>query len=286
MRFGITGNKDKPNISQVLTGLVRFLIRNKIDFYLDKELASKVKANVPRGSVLECKSLIGRSEAIISLGGDGTFLNTARLVGKKDIPILGVNMGNLGFMAEVVPSEMKKFIQDIVKNKYRISERAIISAGISGGRTLYGINDIVIDRARSIRMMEIEVCYNKEFVVKFVADGVIISTPTGSTGYSLSAGGPIITPGSEVFILTPICAHTLNVRPIIFPDAGEIRINVKSRDEVRITADGQVFKQIKSPTEFILQKASHKIKIIKKVKSNYFKTLNKKLLLGVDRRKY
>jgi NAD+ kinase len=286
MKFGITGNINKPNISHVLTDLVRFLQKNGIGFYLDKELASKVKENLPRGAVLECKKLINQSDAIISFGGDGTFLNTARLAGKKDIPILGVNLGNLGFMAEVQPAEMKKFIQDIIKGKYRISERAIIAASLTAGSTLYGINDIVIDRARSIRMLEIEVFYNNEFVVKFVADGAIISTPTGSTGYSLSAGGPIITQGSEVFILTPICAHTLNVRPIIFPDTGKLLIKVKSHEDVRITADGQVFKTIKSPTEFNLEKASHKIKIIKKVKSNYFKTLSKKLLLGADRRKY
>ncbi|MCX6165976.1 MAG: NAD(+)/NADH kinase, partial [Ignavibacteriae bacterium] len=144
--------------------------------------------------------LINKSDIIISLGGDGTFLNTARLVGRKQIPILGVNLGNLGFMAEVNPEEMQNFIIDILNKTYKVYDLCVISAKTKNSKEFFGMNEIVVDKCNSIKMIEIEIYYKNEKVVNFVGDGVIVSTPTGSTGYSLSAGGPIISPYSKVFI--------------------------------------------------------------------------------------
>lgn len=286
MKFGIIGNVNKQGIGNILSELLDFLRQEDIDFAIDKDLSAKIKTAKYKKYCSTFGNVMKNSDIIVSLGGDGTFLYTARLVGKREIPILGVNMGTLGFMAEVIPSGMKSFIKQILKGKYKISERVILSSRLPGGRVMDGINDIVIDRERSIRLLEIEVLYNDEHVVKFVGDGVIISTPTGSTGYSLSAGGPVVSLQSKVFIITPICAHTLNVRPIIVPDDGIIMVNTNRDINVRITVDGQEEKIVKSPAGITLSKGNYVTKVLHRNKSSYFKTLNKKLFWGEDIRKY
>lgn len=286
MRFGIIGNINKPDIESILSDLLSFLTKEKLEFYVDKDLIAKIKKNEFKKRCFTSGEVVKNSDVIISLGGDGTFLNTAHIVGNKEIPILGVNMGTLGFMSEVVPSEMKKFIKQIVKNHYKLKERVVLSGNLPNGKKLNAINEIVVDRAYSIRMMEIEIFYDKEKIVQFVGDGAIISTPTGCTGYSLSAGGPIVSMESSDFIITPICPHTLNVRPIVVPDKGVTTVRVHREIDVRITADGQRFKTFKSPVEFSFQKADHILKVIHRPASSYFKTLNKKLLWGKDLRKY
>ena len=286
MRFGITGNTEKHDLEKTLGELISFLIKEKIDFSIDNSIKNKVKNKAHKKFCLPTGKVLSNSDVIISLGGDGTFLNTAYVVGDREIPILGVNMGTLGFMSEIVPSEMKKFVKQILKGKYSIKKRVVLSADLPNGKTINGINEIVVDRAFSVRMMEIEIFYNDEKIVRFVGDGAIISTPTGSTGYSLSAGGPITSMDSSDFIITPICPHTLNVRPIIIPDSGKIKIKVHREIDARITADGQRFENFKSPVEFTFRKADYIVKVIHKQHFSYFKTLNQKLLWGKDLRKY
>ena len=286
MRFGITGNTKKHDLEKTLGELIAFLIKEKIDFSIDNSIKDKVKNKAHKKFCLPTGKVLSNSDVIISLGGDGTFLNTSYVVGNREIPILGVNMGTLGFMSEIVPSEMKKFIKQILKGKYSIKDRVVVSADLPNGKTMNGINEIVVDRAFSVRMMEIEIFYNDEKIVRFVGDGAIISTPTGSTGYSLSAGGPIISMDSSDFIITPICPHTLNVRPIIVPDSGIIKIKVHREIDARITADGQRFENFKSPVEFTFRKAEYIVKVIHKPNFSYFKTLNQKLLCGKDLMKY
>ncbi len=286
MRFGITGNINKNDLKKTLGELISFLIKEKIVFSIDSAIKDKVTNKAHKKFCLPMSKVLANSDVIISLGGDGTFLNTAFVVGDREIPVLGVNMGTLGFMSEIVPSEMKKFIKQILKGKYIIKNRLVLSAELPDGKTMHGINEIVVDRAFSVRMMEIEIFYNDEKIVRFVGDGAIISTPTGSTGYSLSAGGPVISMDSSDFIITPICPHTLNVRPIIVPDSGVIKLKVHREIEARVTADGQRFKSFKSPVEFTFKKAGHIVKVIHKPNFSYFKTLNEKLLWGKDLRKY
>jgi NAD+ kinase len=228
--------------------------------------------------------LLEKSDILISLGGDGTFLNTARIVGRKEIPILGVNLGSLGFMAEVSPNETDNFFEKILEDKYKIYDLCVISCKTDTDKQVFGMNEIVIDKCNSIKMIEIEIYYKNESVVRFVADGVIVSTPTGSTGYSLSAGGPIISPYSKVLIITPICPHTLNFRPIIVPDDGIIVIHTISKEKVRLTADGFSSHIVRSPAKFILSKADYNVKVVKDINKTYFQTLNNKLLWGADGR--
>ncbi|HEY5536569.1 MAG TPA: NAD(+)/NADH kinase [Ignavibacteria bacterium] len=286
MTFGILGNFRKENTLPVLTDLLHFLKDNHIDFVIEKKLGSLFHNSLYKKYTDSINNLLKKSDIIISLGGDGTFLNTASVVGAKGIPILGVNLGNLGFMAEVGPEEINSFILDILKNKYKVQDLCLIGLKSSKRRAIYGLNEVVIDKCNSIRMIEMEVFYNKEKVVRFVADGIIISTPTGSTGYSLSSGGAIISPSSKVFIITPISPHTLNLRPIIVPDDGEISIKARSFGKIRQTLDGINSTIFDSPADFHLYKAGHTIKVIKKLNRTYFQTLNNKLLWGADKRKY
>jgi NAD+ kinase len=286
MTFGIIGNSTKKNLGNVLNVLLDLFEKNKIQYFIHNVLASNITNKKYLKILSDINYLLDKSDIIISLGGDGTFLNTARIIGSREIPILGVNLGNLGFMAEVSPEEIKKILLDILKGKYKVYDLCVISAIAKSKKIYYGMNEIVVDKCNSIKMIEIEIYYNNERVVNFVGDGVIVSTPTGSTGYSLSAGGPIISPYSKVFIITPICPHTLNFRPVIVPDNGTIVIKTHNEEKVRLTADGFTSKIFKSPTDIILTRADYNIKVIKKINKTYFQTLNNKLLWGADVRQF
>lgn len=285
MIFGIAGNIEKENLHSVINEIGDFLSSNKIEFFIDSKLYKNSKDKKYKSHSAPIKTILNKKDVILlSLGGDGTFLNSARLVGKKNIPILGVNLGNLGFLAEVRTNEITSFLKEILKGHYRITERVILEADVKG-KKFYGLNDIVIDKANSIRMINIDAFYNDEKIFKLVADGIIVSTPTGSTGYSLSSGGPVISPHSSVFSVTPICPHSLNLRPIIIPDDGVITIKTLGSSIARVTADGQTYVTGKSPLEVKLKKAGYTVKLLKRVNNTYFDTLKKKLLWSEDKRK-
>jgi len=280
--LGIFGNSTRNETAKLLIEIVAYLNKIKVGFLIDENLIKESSKKLKKYSSAK-SNILNKADFILSLGGDGTFLNTARIVGNKGIPILGINTGRLGFFSEVSPDEINKFIPMLLQNKFRISERVILKS-VYKDKIFYGLNDIVIDKSDSIRMVETETFYNDEKVVKCISDGMIVSTPSGSTGYSLSCNGPIVNPKSKVFIITPISPHTFNVRPIIIPDDGEIKIIIPNKGKARITADGQIAKIINSPSQIIITKADYTIKIIKKLNSSYFNTLKKKLYWNVDKR--
>lgn len=281
--FGIFGNTSKPEVKKLLIETVEFLVKQNIKFLIDESLAKSVSQSLQKHSSPQSK-ILSQADYIFSLGGDGTFLNTARIVGNKNIPIIGINLGRLGFFSEVSPGEIKEFIPKLLNNKYRITEQVIIKSTAKQNKHLFALNDIVIDKGDSMRMVELVTFYNNEKVVRIISDGIIISTPAGSTGYSLSCNGPIVNPLSKVFTITPISPHTLNVRPIIVPDDGTIKIKIINDGNARITADGQSTIYVKSPSEVCLSKADYTIKVVKKLNSTYFNTLKKKLFWGEDKR--
>ena len=283
LTLGIFGNTTKEEVSDLLSGILIFLESMNINFLVHESLAG-IFPGKKKKYFTTSREILKNSDFILSLGGDGTFLNTASIVGNKDIPILGINLGRLGFFSEVGPDEIKDFIPELLKNRFRITEEVIIKSVTRSNKILYPLNDIVIDKNASERIQEIETFYNNEKVVRIISDGIIISTPAGSTGYSLSCNGPIVNPDSRVFIITPISPHTLNVRPIIVPDDGIIKIKIHKEGRARISADGQNTLNIKFPSEIIISKADYKIKVIKKLNSTYFKTLKHKLFWNVDKR--
>jgi NAD+ kinase len=290
MTFGIRGNTAKQGLAQVVYKLTKELDKKRISYLVDSEIAGLIKKTyrqaIPAGLTAASSRLIAGSDFIVSIGGDGTFLDTARVVGKRGIPIIGVNLGKLGFLAETSVKQTASFISDVTKGKYIIDERTVLEAKANGSRrTLYGMNEIVITQSGIVKTIEIQVLYNNQLVNSYHSDGIIIATPTGSTGYSLSAGGPIVYPKTEVFILSPLSPHTLTARPVVLPDKGVFRIKVKSRVPINAVADGNTSIKLKLPAEIEIKKAPYTIKVAKSLNSNYFKILTTKLLWGIDKRK-
>jgi NAD+ kinase len=288
MKFAIVGNTDKPGLKETLAHLLDRLASSGMEYAIDPDLgpflggASTAPATAPsREACLDGASMV------LALGGDGTLLRAARLVGPRGIPILGVNLGRLGFLAAIAPLELDRALGDIIANNFVVEERLMLEARIPGrpGNPIVALNDIVIDKSRSSRAIDIETHINGTFAVTYRGDGLIISTPTGSTAYALSNGGPIVTPTSRVLGITPISPHTLTGRPLIVPDDCIIRIVAKSSsEEILVSADGQEELYVAPPVEIIAKRASFTVKLVKSPHDSYFDTLRAKLHWGRDPR--
>ena len=285
MRFGIIGNISKKGIDKVLKTIIKYFEDKNIPYCVDSEFRNILRPMNLNRNLYPIKSLIEKSDIIVSIGGDGTFLNSTRQISNSNKPIIGINLGTLGFMSDVMPSDIKKFFDNVVKGKYKTIDLCLARCTVNKKYAFSALNEIVIDKCDSIKMVELGIFYNKEFVGRFYADGVLVSTPTGSTGYSLSSGGPIITPFSKVFIITPICPHSLNFRPVIVPDSGKIMIKSFNDEKVRITPDGYKGIIRKAPLEIVIEKEDYSLKAVKKHNWSFFNTLNEKLLWGEDIRK-
>ena len=291
MTFGIRGNTYRTELPKIAYGLIRTLSEKNINYLCDKKLADsieqKIHYKIPKINRADNGKLTNNSDFMISIGGDGTFLSTAKLVGNSNIPIIGVNLGKLGFLAEISVEKITKFIFDILKKKHKIEERSVLEATSekAHSKKIYGLNEIVIHQSGVVRTIEVQAFFNNQLVISYLADGLIVSTPTGSTGYALSAGGPIVNPMSDVLVLTPMYPHTLTARHVILPDSGFIKIRVVSKIPIIVTSDGNNSFKLKSPAEVEIKKANYTIKLAKPLDSNYFRILNEKLLWGEDVRK-
>jgi len=277
---GIFGNIHKPEVFGLLGEIITTLKANGFDYVIERVL-SKV-AGLKHYKTSTPADILSKAGVIFSLGGDGTFLNTAQIVGNRNIPILGINMGRMGYYSDVTPEEIDKFIPNLKSGKYKVSDQVILQADIKPGKSMFALNDIVIDKSSSIRMLEFETFFNQERIVQIISDGIIVSTPSGSTAYSLSCNGPIVNPQSKVILITPISPHTLNVRPIIVPDTEIVSIRILTEGKARITSDGQKAVVVNSPAEIRIYKAPFTVKAIKKINTSYFNTLKKKLHWGED----
>ena len=228
-------------------------------------------------------------DIMISIGGDGTILRAATLVRDSGIPILGVNAGRLGFLAMVQKDEIAEFLQLIIEKKYTISERNLIS--LTGTPDIpeisdinFAMNEISVSRKDTTSMITIETYLNDEFLNSYWADGLIISTPTGSTGYSLSCGGPILTPNVSSLVITPIAPHNLNARPLVIPDDTIIRLKITGREEHYLVSLDSRIASVKNESVLTIQKTPFKIKMVEIHEETFLKTLRKKLLWGEDKR--
>lgn len=292
MIFGIRGNITKTELAPVVHRLIKSLEKAGIGYLVEnsisKQLKVKFKHTLKKSYTTTDSGLLKKCSFLISIGGDGTFLATAKLVGSRNIPIIGVNLGKLGFLAETSTREILRFVKKVVKGDYKIDERTVLEAtsvGEGSKKTIYGMNEMVINQSEIVKTIEIGVYFNNQLVNRYHADGMIIATPTGSTGYSLSAGGPIVFPKTEVFILSPLSPHTLTARPVILPDNGVFKVKIISQVPVNIVGDGNSIVKLKSPAVVEIKKAPYTIKIAKSLSSNYFKVLTGKLLWGEDKRK-
>lgn len=216
---------------------------------------------------------------IIALGGDGTLLAAVGEYAQMGLPILGVNLGGLGFLTDVKFSQFKGILDKIKKNRYRIENRMMVCAELKN-EILYALNDVTICTNIPGRAVEFSAKINGEYICRFVADGIIIATPTGSTAYSLATGGPILLPSSEAIILTPIAPHTLSVRPIVLPSDSIIEIEIGRKGEAVLVADGQRSRVLKTGENIKFYKAKFYVKLIKPLSSTFFRTLREKMKWG------
>lgn len=231
---------------------------------------------------LEIKGAVNKTQDLmIVLGGDGTILSTSREVAKFGIPIFGVNFGHLGFLTEVEAAEFKEGIKQIFRGNYFIEERMMLNCSVNGVNSSQNIalNDVVIAKGTLSRIAKYDIEIDENYYTSFAADGIIISTPTGSTAYSLSAGGPIIYPSLNLVSITPICPHSIGIRTLILDGNSKISIKVRdNNDKNFLTFDGQVSLEIKEADEIIISASKYKCKLIKLKNYNYFDILRKKLL--------
>lgn len=228
-------------------------------------------------------------EMLVSIGGDGTILRAATLVRDSGIPILGVNAGRLGFLASVQKETISEFLQYVIDRNYTISERTLLSlesvpSNVELNDIRFALNEVSVSRKDTTSMITIETWLNGEFLNSYWADGLIIATPTGSTGYSLSCGGPILTPEVQSFVITPIAPHNLNARPLVIPDNVEIRLRVSGREEQYLVSLDSRITTVENESVLTVRKAPFSIRMVEIPGETFLKTLRKKLLWGEDKR--
>jgi NAD+ kinase len=280
-RIGLVLKREDPRIPAIVAEIVPWLRSHEIQVFLDE--GSKREGPEPC-PVLPSDQLAAAVDVVTVFGGDGTFLYAARLVASSGVPILGVNLGALGFLTEVKLEEVKPALESLVSGNYEIEERMPLQVEVRrGGRTLAqyrALNDAVINKGAISRVIDLEVGVNGQLVTVTRADGLIISTPTGSTAYSLSAGGPILYPTLGAFIITPICPHTLTNRPVVVPDRALVDICLHRGADVMLTVDGQVGMTLEPMDRLTIGKAVPNVRVVQPAGSTFFSLLREKLKWG------
>lgn len=289
MRIAIFGNIYRTVILSHIEVLFIYFKDKDVTILLDDTLYNFVSehSSCCTKNVEKIESDDFLADIALSIGGDGTFLNTAARIGRKNIPILGINTGRLGFLADVASEDIVAALDAILLNKYVIQERTLLYVEASDGTTFdypYALNEVSVLKQDSSSMMSITASVNGEMVHTYHADGLLVATPTGSTAYSMSVGGPLVAPESENFILSPIASHSLNVRPLIVPDTWKFELEVHSRSQCYLVAIDGRSKILDLTTKLKITKADYTIKIVKQLNHTFFDTLKNKLMWGVDKR--
>jgi NAD+ kinase len=292
MRVAIYGQFFKTEDIVYIKELFNVLTKNNIEFLIEESYFNAVKKSLDNKNATTFstyKDLKNSFDFMITMGGDGTILRAVTLVRDSNIPIIGINTGRLGFLATVQKEEIESAITAILKNNFEVKERTLLSVTTSSNKKNllplnFALNEVSVSRKNTASMITIETYLDNEYLNSYWADGLIIATPTGSTGYSLSCGGPIITPQAKSIALTPIAPHNLNARPLVIPEETNIKFTVKGREnEFLLSLDSRVT-TIKSNTEIFVKKSPFNLKMIQINKQTFIKTLREKLLWGKDLR--
>jgi len=288
MLIGIIANITKESVLDVVSSFTSKLRNEKLDYLLTNSILEekgKLRLKTLEDSISEDDKIYNTSDIIISIGGDGTMLATAYKAHFYDKPVLGLNIGKLGFLVETDVAQMDSVIDILKKKKYTIEERMVLSGICIAHQTgeLIAVNDLVIEKGGWPKMIELTAWVDDEYVTTFSADGLIIATPTGSTGYSLSTGGPIVAPTTKAITLSPISPHSLTVRPIVLSSEQVIKLKADSPyKDLQVSCDGQRVYNFPPPLEIVIKKSDRPLKLIKTSLTTYFGTLRKKLLWGID----
>ena len=293
MKVAIYGQYYQNSTEPIIRDIFVFFNENKVEMVIEADflimLYEKKLVAKEYKTFASYHELDASFDMMISIGGDGTILRAATLVRNSGIPILGINAGRLGFLAMVKKEDIALFLQFVLDKKYTISQRTLLSLTSSPYiieiETLnFAMNEISISRKDTTSMITIETYLDGEFLNSYWADGLIIATPTGSTGYSMSCGGPILTPEVEGLVITPIAPHNLNARPLVIPDNTEIRLKVSGREEQYLVSLDSRIATVKNETVLTIKKTDYKINMVEINNETFFKTLRNKLLWGEDKR--
>ena len=284
--FGIWGNTDKPRFWELLDPILAWANEAKLKPFITTRIQEQMQNDSPHScAVIESAEDFYKIDFLLTLGGDGTMLSAARAVGHRKTSILGIHLGELGFMAEVTVEDMFDRLNLVANGRFGLQNRMVLKGKIINGdesQVFYALNDFVIDRGKSHRVITMRLLANDRFVSDYKVDGLIFATPTGSTAYSLSVGGPIVMPDLKAIIVSPISSHTLSLRPIVLPDdhSLEIKFPEDGAKEIAFAVDGQVCEYLNPHAKIFIQKAGFGIRMIDFDDSNYFHTLRRKMGWG------
>lgn len=283
-RIGITGKTTDAGIGSLLQPLCEHLTPRVKQLTLDERLSD----HLPNHQAASLETIAGNSDLVIIIGGDGTLLHSARVLAPYDVPVVGINRGRLGFLADIASDRMLESLERIFDGQYHEDPRFLLRSEVIDGdgnsvASSLALNDVVVHKWLSARMIEFELWINGSFVESQRSDGIIISTPTGSTAYALSGGGPLVYPDLNAILLVPICPHTLSNRPIMIRSDSAIRFRICERTankNVRITCDGQTTLKIRDGDELLIRRSRHAVRLLHPAGHDHFQILRNKLNWG------
>jgi len=293
MKVGIYGQYYKGEAVSYIEILLQTLAQKDIEVVIEKKFYKLIKINnFPEKkyqTFSDYTDLDNSFEVMLTVGGDGTFLRAVTYVRDLNIPVLGINIGRLGFLATVQKENISEAINLLLTKQYKVNERSLLSVSTSKKNTdlsdiNFALNEISVSRRNTTSMVTVETFLDDEYLTSYWADGLIVATPTGSTGYSLSCGGPVITPSTKSLVLTPIAPHNLNARPLVIPDNTNIKLKVIAREKQALLSLDSRITTVDNNTEIFIKKASFTLKTIQLSKQTFLKTLREKLLWGEDKR--
>ena len=291
MTIAIFGSPYPEHFSKYIQHLIKKLETEHINLIIEEEfsvfLENNIRFNKSITTFNSYETLKNKADFLLSIGGDGTLLKAVTYVRESEIPIMGINTGRLGFISSISADQIDDAITDILKGNYKINERTLLE--LSSDKKLFkdknfALNEVAVSKKDTSSMIRIDAYVDDEFLNTYWADGLVVSTPTGSTGYSLSCGGPIIMPGTNNIIITPNAPHNLNVRPIVIDDNSVVKLKIEDRDQLALVSLDSRSRAFDSETELIIKKASFKIKLVQPQNNSFTKTIRHKLMWGLDKR--
>ena len=291
MRIAVYGNPFNPVKAKYVQHLIHKLEENNIPIIIEHQFHDFLIDHLQFKKDVDifdtAKELQENADILLSIGGDGTLLNTITLIRDSGIPVLGINTGRLGFISSVSTDQIDNAVNQLLKKEYTLEERTLLQLDTNNqlfGETNFALNEVTVLKKDTSSMIRIHAFLDDEFLNSYWADGLIVATPTGSTGYSLSCGGPIVVPGTENFIIAPIAPHNLNVRPVVVSEDRVLKLKVEDRDELALVALDSRSRAIDPTLELVIRKSDFKVNLIKLHSQSFIATIREKLMWGKDKR--